>query len=47
MVEKEPERCRLDRGNGTLTFAMTGCNAPSIELINPTVEQAIVNSLRC
>ena len=28
-------------GNGTLTFAMTGRNALSTELIKPTGEQAI------
>ena len=32
-------------GNGTLTFVMAaGRNAPSLELIKPTGEQAIVSS---
>ena len=31
-------------GNGTLTFAMTGRNALSTELMKPTGEQAIAGS---
>ena len=42
-VVKEPDKIRA--GNGTLTFAVTGRNATSIELITPTGEQATAEAI--
>lgn len=44
MVEKEPQKSSSWTGNGTLAFAMTGCNTLSIKLTKSTGKQAIVSS---